>query len=53
MARIAHLSDFHLLEPHVRERRGKDWLRVHYLSLKRSLDYVLRRTRAEIGRAHV
>lgn len=47
MARIAHLSDFHLLEPGVRDRRGKDWFRVHYLSLKRSLDYLLRRTRAE------
>lgn len=47
MARIAHLSDLHLLEPAVRLRTGTDWLRVHYLSLKRSLDYVARRARAE------
>ncbi|MDP2317634.1 MAG: metallophosphoesterase [Pseudomonadota bacterium] len=47
MTRIAHLSDLHLLEPAVGTRRGKDWFRVHYLSLKRSLDYVSRRARAE------
>lgn len=47
MARVAHLSDLHLLEPAVRLRTGTDWLRVHYLSLKRSLDYVARRARAE------
>ncbi len=47
MARIAHLSDLHLIEPAVRLRTGTDWLRVHYLSLKRSLDYVARRARAE------
>jgi 3',5'-cyclic AMP phosphodiesterase CpdA len=47
MARIAHLSDLHLVEPAVRLRSGRDWVRVHYLSLKRSLDYVSRRARAE------
>lgn len=47
MTRIAHLSDLHLLEPAVRARRGTDWVRVNYLSLKRSLDYVSRRARAE------
>ncbi|MDP2308639.1 MAG: metallophosphoesterase [Pseudomonadota bacterium] len=47
MTRIAHLSDLHLLEPAVRARRGGDWFRVHYLSLRRSIDYVARRARAE------
>lgn len=47
MTRIAHLSDLHLLEPAVRTRKGTDWFRVHYLSLRRSLDYVARRARAE------
>lgn len=51
MARLAHLSDLHLLEPAVRLRSGTDWLRVHYLSLKRSLDYVARRARAETALA--
>jgi len=47
MTRIAHLSDLHLLEPAVAARRGADWVRVHYLSLRRSIDYVSRRARAE------
>ncbi len=46
MTRIAHLSDFHLLEPAIRARRGQAWLRVNYLSLKRALDYEQRRARA-------
>jgi Icc protein len=47
MARIAHLSDLHLLEPAVALRTGAEWFRVRYLSLKRSIDYVARRARAE------
>lgn len=49
MARIAHLSDLHLLEPAVRARKGRAWWRVQYLSLKRSIDYVSRRARAEVA----
>ncbi len=46
MARIAHLSDLHLLDPAVGDRRGKEWLRVNYLSLRRALDHAARRARA-------
>ncbi len=51
MTRIAHLSDFHLLEPAIRARRGQAWLRVNYLSLKRALDYEQRRARASAALA--
>jgi 3',5'-cyclic AMP phosphodiesterase CpdA len=46
MARIAHLSDLHLLEPAIAVRRGQARLRVEYLSLRRPLDAEGRRSRA-------
>lgn len=46
MTRIAHLSDLHLLEEEVRDRRGNARLRVNYLSLRRPLDFEDRRLRA-------
>lgn len=47
MTRIAHLSDFHLVEPEHAARRGADWWRLHYLSFKRPIDAEGRRVRAE------
>lgn len=38
MTHVAHLSDFHLVEPGHAERRGQDWWRLHYLSLRRPID---------------
>lgn len=46
MARIAHLSDFHLLEPEWEGRRGEAWWRLQYLSAKRRIDGADRRRRA-------
>lgn len=42
MARIAQLSDFHLLEPEHAQRRGVDALRLRFLSAHRPLDATLR-----------
>src|SRR5687768_5469477 len=46
MARIAHLTDLHLLEDDHRDRRGAGRLRLAYLSLARPLDAAARRLRA-------
>ena len=54
MTRIAHLSDFHLVEPDHAARRGADWWRLHYLSFKRPIDAAGRYARAEraLAQAH-
>jgi Icc protein len=44
--RIAHLSDFHLLEPNVRRRKLRDRVRLGYLSLFRPIDAEQRIKRA-------
>src|SRR6266487_2641590 len=44
--RIAHLSDFHLLEPDVRRRSVLERIRLGYLSLFRPLDAAARASRA-------
>lgn len=54
MTRIAHLSDFHLVEPDHTLRRGSDWWRLRYLSFHRPIDAddrVHRATRA-LAAAH-
>lgn len=43
---MAHLSDFHLVEPGHAERRGEDWWRLRYLSLRRPIDAEARIARA-------
>lgn len=51
MPRIAHLSDLHLLEEGWRARRGKDRLRLDYLSFWRPLDAAGRLARARAALA--
>jgi 3',5'-cyclic AMP phosphodiesterase CpdA len=51
--RIAHLSDLHLLEPHVERRSLCDRIRLGYLSLLRPIDSAarIRRAKAALARA--
>jgi 3',5'-cyclic AMP phosphodiesterase CpdA len=50
--RIAHLSDLHLLEPHVERRPLCDRIRLGYLSLLRPIDAAARFKRASRALAH-
>jgi 3',5'-cyclic AMP phosphodiesterase CpdA len=51
--RIAHLSDLHLLEPHVERRSLCDRIRLGYLSLLRPIDAAarIRRAKGALARA--